>query len=191
MFNLLRFGKNSGCGVWSVVVWRGVALWEYDGLCGFMIMRYWRVSVWHFIFLISHQLTEPLWHFPLRDGGPPASHWLWWSLWAGSVILTAPVSLRRRRLRPTESDGWSWTVGLSLCPSLSQSGSHHCHHSLHCQPLPRWTQHSEAGVTSDTTRSWQTQHLRRSRKNISLNIKYCATLPGAVRTWFSGNLKTK
>ena len=29
MFNLLRFGKNSGCGVWSVVVWCGVALWVW------------------------------------------------------------------------------------------------------------------------------------------------------------------
>ena len=154
-------------------------------------MRYWRVSVWYFIFQISP--TDWATMALPTAGGRGASgisdltqlqrSWLPLNLAAGWLALAGGE--RERRLR--QSDGWSLTGG---CPCTAATTD--CQHWLYSgrQPLPRWTQHSEAGIylRSPDIQLWscQTQYLR--RREIFLKISnIVTTLPGALITRSSWN----
>ena len=131
---------------------------------------------------ISHPQTGPQWHCPQRgDGGPRASHW------AGLLLPGwGREDWERQREGGERWLAWSWG-GLALG---------HCQHwlTLLCYTASLYQDQGELNTTLRGRNIPQTSVVSdttsQNEANISPNIKYCPTLPGAGITRLSGNLKT-
>ena len=115
-------------------------------LCGFMIMRYWRVSAWYFYLLY---LTNRLGHYGAAHSWGPRGFWHLTGLSDISAVSQPWPGLLAGSHWGGREDWDRVMAGVWLVVSL------HCYHCQHCyhysrqpqsQPLPRWTQHWEAGI---------------------------------------------